>query len=1125
VKDRRHHGDDPERPQARRADLDLVADGGGSLDAPPGGMTLLESVPGAHPGGRAQDAPVPGKTTQVLAHALGPPRAARPAIPGRTTLVEQRAWDAEGREPDDAVAPLQAQVRAAVQSLGGSGRALAPHLQTDYGARLGVDLGPVRVHVDSTAARELGALAFTHGASIAIAPGVDLDSAHGGHVLAHELVHVAQNVLAGSGSMAMAAHMELGPSDSPVEREAEAGAAALRAGLGFRVEARGTLPAISRFTPAHAPLHGPTPSPTPTPGPTPSRTPSRSPGPASPAAPVSDQAVRAELERRADPAARAAYDHSCAQIDVLRIQALQFTFSPTGFGSMILQSVWPWQTVKDHALGISSTNPYPPGSLERYIEMVRGVIRVLGDVVSWLGTIADIVAMASGLLALITSETVIGGVTFGAIAAAAAEAGTAAGLIKIVLDLLDAILGFVEILILCQKIRDSKNPDDRAVLAAELGRECQNLASTLTTIVVEGATIVVSIGLAAGVNAAVARSLKSLGKNLRDELAGELSPLLHPKESLKTMTAPFKVEPPPPKLPTRETTDPGAVTAEEMEAGAVVMRRTAIRRELVKSRLSKAKRKQLNTPKQWREYVVGTTERPILRPKDIPKVPKGDKGTRFEQVYVIDPNKLRKAPEPPEPHEPGDVRSDAVGLSLGLLSGGAQGGGENGGPGTAGQPTLQSSSLTHVAMWPSMLDKLSRTTAPLGATNDHVMEQYQIAKSQLGATPASKVEAALGATKNSAGQLRFKSVQQEADAAAGITNAQKGSAAAQAGKDKNDQARSNTSTINGSIAKLGGTPVPRPKPEEGGNIFQRAEHWVYNHTIGELANLTGKLQGWITKTVGQWAMSYAGLTKDELDMAGIDDSMRSDALKDHKTQADMQQAQDDAQKIDPAVAQLMAGMSKDEQDAIQAMVDAQEIMTTIDGAQAALQQTITAGNAYVAHMAPIIRHELETQRAHQTIDARYIAPGIKAATDFRAAARGAEPGAADPANTAKAELRAGKTEWAELDIAPGEAQVDAALRRFNQRHTTATGRAEAACQRAIGSMQALIGTTNYAGVTAALGALDAAMSQFDSDEEGAASAYAADLDSIVEGYQALVKQATTLESIPVPDDGAPPRAN
>jgi hypothetical protein len=365
--------------------------------------------------------------------------------------------------------------------------------------------------------------------------------------------------------------------------------------------------------------------------------------------------------------------------------------------------------------------------------------------------------------------------------------------------------------------------------------------------------------------------------------------------------------------------------------------------------------------------------------------------------------------------------------------------------------------------------------------------------------------------------MRYKAVQQQIDAQQGAANSQKGSATAQSGKDKQQQVTAQGNQVDGQVGKLGGARVEKPKPKPK-NWLDQAADWVVDHTIGELGNVVGKLQGWLTRVISQWAIGHSGLTKEELDMAGIDDSMRSDEQKDHKSEADAKQAEADAQKVDPVVAQLMAGATREEQAAIQAMVDAQEYLTAIDEAREALHQATLDAAAYLEQVKPIIEHELETQRAHNAIDKRYVAPGITAANEFTRAAHDGEDIASGPAEGAKQQLQQARSEWPDLNIAPGLQQIDDAKGRFLERHQQAVGRADAAARKAIATLDGLVGTDKYGEVTAALRALEDAMGQFDADEAASAEAYEADLDSIVEAYETLVKDSVTPQEIEVPGD-------
>lgn len=80
--------------------------------------------------------------------------------------------------------------------LGSSGEPLPTHIRRFFESRLGADLGSVRVHADSSAAsaaRSLGATAFTCGADIAFAANrYQPRNGAGQRLLAHELTHVMQ---------------------------------------------------------------------------------------------------------------------------------------------------------------------------------------------------------------------------------------------------------------------------------------------------------------------------------------------------------------------------------------------------------------------------------------------------------------------------------------------------------------------------------------------------------------------------------------------------------------------------------------------------------------------------------------------------------------------------------------------------------------------------------------------------------------------------------------------------------------------------------------------------------------------------------------------------------------------
>jgi hypothetical protein len=126
----------------------------------------------------------------------------------------------------------------AVSRLLGGGQPLAGHLRAELEARVGQDLGGVRLHTDAAAdemARELGALAFTTGSEIGFRAGhYEPGSRRGRRLLAHELSHVVQQRRAGT---------RLADRSRPGDRH-EAAAEAAASGNAPAVESGGPVPAL-----------------------------------------------------------------------------------------------------------------------------------------------------------------------------------------------------------------------------------------------------------------------------------------------------------------------------------------------------------------------------------------------------------------------------------------------------------------------------------------------------------------------------------------------------------------------------------------------------------------------------------------------------------------------------------------------------------------------------------------------------------------------------------------------------------------------------------------------------------------------------------------------------------------
>src|SRR5262249_17134451 len=217
----------------------------------------------------------------------------------------------------------------------------------------------------------------------------------------------------------------------------------------------------------------------------PGRTPSRSPD-ATPAK-SRDELGKQELERRADPKLKADYAKGVGQVDILRIQALQYTFQATGFWHIVVETFTAKTSFVDHGNQIYWANPYRGGkswvdTLQAFIEGARGVLHLIGDVASVISAWAGLAALVTGALALAFSETVIGGISFGAMAGASAEVAIIAAAIKLLADFIDVLLGLVQMIILIIRARNEKDPNERARLAQLLHKESSDLASNVVSI-------------------------------------------------------------------------------------------------------------------------------------------------------------------------------------------------------------------------------------------------------------------------------------------------------------------------------------------------------------------------------------------------------------------------------------------------------------------------------------------------------------------------------------------------------------------------------------------------------------------------------------------------------------------
>ncbi len=1017
-------------------------------------------------------------------------------------------------------------LRAMLEKLASGGVPLPETIMSRFATLLGADLSAVRIHASgaaSDATAELGARALTHGSHIAFAPGA-YDEAHADrdHVLAHELVHVVQNQRSGGAAMQLAARLDVGPSGSAIESEAEAGAHALTSGRAFSVATRGNLPGISLFDgPGPAPAPGPAPeakapapstppdataaapapgatvappagavdpnaaviAPAPAPAPAPATaapapaaapvttagpTIGPAPGAVDPSAAVApkvapppataaaiDGRVAELLEQRADPKSKAEYTQVIEGVNILRIQAFQYTFPKSGFLHTLGQFVVPTDAFKDHFAEMWSANPYRGGSdgmklgdrIQAGIEMLRGVLHIIGDVAGTISGLAGMLAAASAVLALVTSPTLFGAVGFGAVAAALDAVATLTALVKILLDAVDALLSLAQMVALALRARCTDDPAQRARLAAMIKKESGDFASNVLGIALQAVVIVAT----AGTGGAVARTaekgfLKSFGKELEGLTTGPIKAFKN--KGIESITEKFAVHEAGKGIGTGIATGGRKVLGVEVEEGLVQLDRnlrvgnriTSAREVLEFDKVNPITKNQMNGAKL--KQVDTALKR--FAGKGIT----GTAGTIGSGQLVV------------ESHEPA---------------------GAGGGPGVKAAESKpgKAASLTTVQMWPSQIERFEAAKAPLADAKEHAEEQLANAKDQLGATKSPEVEEKIKAAMALQKQQAEVAKKVATDAKTGSGTSTTTATVAGQGAKVTTQTQETAGKMGGPTQNLDGqsSKLTPPAPKEG--LLGKAYNWV----VGKIGAAFNGIQTWIKNLVGKMMMMLGGFTKDELDMAGVENGMRTDAKKDDDSKAQATAAAAEAGPVQQKIYELQKDQSLDEQNAIQGIADSLQWVDALEEAEATLAQAITDGNQYMADAAAIIAHEVDTQKAGKSIDAGYVAPITSFADAFVGSLADTTTGARAKAQ-GESQLAQMKAVLPDLDTSWGETQFTKAASDYQTSYDAFAESARAGAVKLKSATQAFVGTTDYGGCSANAAALD----KLDSDFSLAANA-------------------------------------
>jgi len=1085
----------------------------------------------------------PGKRTLVDRELGGRRTPPDELWPGKRAPTDVLAPEVRPSRDDDARAADARRVGRLLDALAGGGAPLPPRLLADFGRLLDADLSDVRVHTDGGAASAvaaLGARALAAGVHIAFAPGAFApETPAGRHVLAHELIHVVQQQRAGA-DMA-AAFPEIGPPGTAVEAEAEAGARAVVAGQPFAVARHSRLPAVSLLqdTPdggvpdggvAVPPVPGaaapmPTAAPPAPTAPPPAVPAPQQPATPSPAAPAQatppaatpkpeepvikdvvtepgaapsysndlDARLTEELDRRADPYLKARYEASLARADSLRVASIQYSYAPNSIWHNLWQSVFPLDAFREHGRQIFSANAYRGvsdgsfwGKVQVGIEGVRGVVHLLGDVAAMVGGIGGIVAMAAPLLVKI-------GGPFGAkVAAIGALVATIASLIKLACDIIDLFLSAMQIAISIVRIRNSKDPAERAKLAQLIKKECNDFSQTLVQVVVSA----VIIGVGAAVGAAFSRTA---GQSFWSALKGQFTALL-PKNW---------------KAGIAQASTAGRWMSHPVEKslmrGVLAISTKALPTDNLIVQIGKATA--LTTQASVRDGL-----KPVV-------------GMVKAQLVMV----------------PAGLAAGLV-VNQGKVELNAAGGGTPAIPSKAGAgPHHQSVSTRYVEAWPALLTQISDHRDRIRDATPRLRTQYNLARSDASDDTAARVDKYVGGIVEKDGKVSvtMKQVSGEADADKDLT--QKAREKTQEGAGKRTEALGKAGEVDQKMQdakqRIDEAQHIPTQPTQDVGVVDTVANWAKENVIAPAGKLLGSAQKWINDGLLKWTLGLAKLNKDELDLAGIDHQYATDynAAVDAKADAAAAAASHDG--VQDKANKLKVGLSDAEQGALQGMVDSLRWLQALIEIDNEMAEAEKAGTGYVAATAPTVQHELTLQDAkaradelakngrgedaakeqleqlsEAQIDLQYIEPILTAASDFEK-----EVGTREGAMRDRTEAQTNQafdhmvSQVPGGDFSSGRAAALGTIKDHADKLAQAVRQVTPAIDAARGRAGALLRTTEYDEARKVAYDLQGAINMYWQYEAALIANLSSGVGSIVGAYVTALEEA-----IQKATDGAPP---
>jgi len=791
------------------------------------------------------------------------------------------------------------------------------------------------------------------------------------------------------------------------------------------------------------------------------------------------------FELLADPAQKERLTRMNAAADSARLGSLQYNYNVGGILYPLIQGVIPYDAAFDHLRAATTQNAYASSAgfsftgiiagLQTFLEFLRGLLRVYGDVIGASSTALGYFSLAAGALALIPPLSP----ALAPLAAAGALAAEALAIVKGVFDIWDGVIGVIQILANAVRARFSGDPLERARICQLMKKEAGDITGAISNAVLFVGTMGVGKGLSflkgkAGLTSQLDDAGKILGQMEYSAALGQVG------RSLKTEWTAIS-----------RTIQIHAVQAQM--ATTVGMKFT---------------------------YTIKALKAGARRAGQV-KAVGGTLSTRLERLEDIGIRQLEGGA--------GSVTGTATThAKIAEQNLGEQGAytGSSGPTENQAVPAEQGQvGSSKVAFWPSILEEIGSTREWIHNAQERMRDQYLLAKDDAG-DKAKAVHAVFGGVSIAGSRMTALGMQEASKAAESKGQAGNISGAAanadQQVKAADAKSKGAQGKVQDTAGKIDTLPdqVNAAKAGADKGLLDTITDWVMDKALGTVFGYIGRAQKWINGKILWLALQIAGVNTNDLDLAGIE---RSALDEETASQAAMGDAQDTAAKgaqVDAKTAQLKEGASNSEKNAIQGMVDTMSWINELDGWDQTLAQVQDKGSAYIQQVAPMMGQQAEGEEGQgetQAITDRELAPLISSAASIKGAATSI-PDEIRSAGTEELQALAGKlaAEYPGLttDLAVSKGQT--ALNGMIDAGGIVFDSVRANVDRVLQSAQGLVGTQEFASLLMYSRLLQDENTRLQNIQNAIQQGFCSVLQNIADAYY-----QTYVESASLPGDEEP----